>query len=82
MTCKTCPFAWWSEESTKVQNLGCLPTPAEIIEIKKETNKNWSCHGDETQICGGFVEACKELNIDYKSGPFASYNKWYHTGEA
>lgn len=81
MSCITCPFAM-TEESEQVQNYGCLPTPQEILEIKRCSGKNWSCHGDETKICAGFVEAAKETGLDYKSGELASYQKWYHTGEA
>lgn len=59
-----------------------MPTSNEIIDIKRKTGKNWSCHDNEKQICAGFVERAKELNLDYKSGDLASYQKWYLTGES
>lgn len=80
MTCKTCPFAM-TEESERVQNWGCLPCEFEIMQVKRETDKNWSCHMDETRMCSGFVEAARELGLDYKTGPLASYHRWYHDGK-
>lgn len=71
-----------TEESERVQNLGCLPSEWEIMNIKRGTGKNWACHYDETKLCAGFVEAAREAGLDYKTGGLASYERWYHTGEA
>lgn len=80
MTCSSCPFSLLPEAEMAL-NLGCLPEPYEIMKIKRETGKNWSCHRDETMICVGFVEHCREQGVDYKSGGLASYEKWYRIGE-
>ena len=81
MTCTTCPFAL-TEESERVQNYGCLPTPSEILRIKRDHGLNWHCHGDldEKKMCAGFVEAARELGLDPKQGEMASYSNWYNTG--
>ena len=77
--CTACPFST-SEEAEQTQNWGCLPSPFEILEMKRTADKNWPCHEDETRICAGFVSRCRELGLDYKSGPLASYQRWYHEG--
>ena len=83
MTCETGPFAL-SEASENVQNLGCLPTPGEIMTWKRDLDLNWHCHGDlsETRPCAGFVQQCQELGFDFKVGDMASYTNWYETGNA
>ena len=50
MTCNSCPFSLKPQAETAL-NLGCLPEPYLIMKIKKGTNKNWTCHHDETKIC-------------------------------
>lgn len=90
MTCKTCPFAF-TEESEMVQNYGCLPTQYEIIQMKRKSGHNWSCHWNESSICKGFVNYVKEAqeknyidnlkDIDISKGNLISYNTWYYKGE-
>lgn len=80
MSCPACPFAC-TEESEYAQNLGCLPSPYEIRQIKLKTGKNWACHDDETRICAGYVEMARETGLDYRNGGLASYTRWYHGGE-
>lgn len=58
ITCKACPFAL-TDYSEKIQNLGCLPSSFEILQSKRNENKNWSCHENEKKICSGFVEMGK-----------------------
>lgn len=74
--CKTCPFAF-SDESENVQNLGCLPTPQEILRIKRDTGKNWACHDNESRPCAGYVRAARKLGIDYRSGGVMTYSEWW-----
>lgn len=81
MTCNSCPFSM-KPMAEMALNWGCLPEPHLIMKIKRETNKNWTCHHNDKKICPGFIEQCQEENIDHIKGELASYEKWYHTGEA
>lgn len=77
MTCSACPFAL-TAESESVQNLGCLPTPQEIMRMQRDDGKNWGCHEDESRPCAGQVAFCQEEGIRYdKTLPLASYERWY-----
>ena len=90
MACECCPFAF-TDASEEVQNYGCLPTPFEIIEMKRETGHNWSCHSNEKKICKGFVEHVKWSrenafvdkldDIDTSKGNLISYETWYREGK-
>ena len=82
MCCNTCPFAL-TEESEYVQNLGCLPTPFDIVQMKIKSGHNWGCHFNEEKICSGFSEYIKETKpeLDVNSGGLISYKKWYSYGE-
>jgi hypothetical protein len=68
--CTTCPFSW-SEEAQIAQAIGCLPSPYDIIEIKRTTNENWACHSNCKRICQGLVQANDErkLGLDLTQGP-------------
>jgi hypothetical protein len=79
MTCQTCPFSN-TEQAETALNLGCLPDEYEIMQLKKNSNVNWCCHMDESKMCAGFIQACKDAAVDYKTGKLASYKKWYHEG--
>ncbi len=80
MACEACPFEE-TEASVQAQNWACLPTPSEALTIKRETGKNWCCHEDESRPCAGFIAVCRELGIETKGAPLASYVNWYHRGE-
>lgn len=86
MTCTHCPFAF-TDKSEEVQNYGCLPTPWDVIEMKRKSGHNWSCHSNDKKICSGFVEFVKEYpnnkysDIDTSVGGLISYETWYHEGE-
>lgn len=78
--CETCPFLdGLNEEATRVQNYGCLPTAADCVQYKRETGHNWACHSDESKICKGLADVCKQLKIPLE-GKLISYSKWYHAG--
>lgn len=85
-SCETCPFGdgdGWSEVAEQAINLGCVPSIPEIMDIKNSLNLNWGCHSakpNEERICKGYVQFCKEHNIDYKDGDLLPYEKWYHEG--
>jgi len=91
MSCETCPFAF-SEASEMVQNYGCLPEPADIIRMKRESGHNWSCHYNGKKKCQGFVDFVKEAkenkwmvdnleDIDTNKGGIISYDTWETKGE-
>lgn len=91
MACECCPFAF-TDASEEVQNYGCLPTPYEIIQMKRKSGHNWSCHSNEKKICRGFVTHVEEAkkykwredlsDIDTSKGNLISYETWCHKGEA
>lgn len=80
--CISCPFSS-SLESEMAQNYGCLPTPADIIELKETTGQNWSCHNDDTKLCSGYATSLKQTrpDLDIKDGGLISYEVWYQEGE-
>lgn len=83
MPCSGCPFAL-TAESEALQNLGCLPSVADIVRMKRESGHSWACHDDETRACRGLAEFCAEnaLDLDVAAGGLISYQTWYHRGEA
>jgi len=84
MTCIHCPFAM-TDESAQAQNYGCLPTPTEIVELKRDHNVNWSCHEDSTKLCGGFAtyiaNDSPQLKLDVKSGNLISADIYLAKGK-
>ncbi|WP_242705750.1 hypothetical protein [Pontibacillus sp. ALD_SL1] len=80
--CITCPFSL-NEEAEIVQNYGCLPTGHDIVQLKKRTGHNWSCHGDETKVCGGLASHLKDYHpeLSIHEGKLISYDLWYKEGE-
>lgn len=80
--CMTCPFSI-NEEAIRVQNYGCLPTSFDIVIMKEKSGDNWSCHDDESKLCGGFaryvLDNRPDLNI--KEGKLISYESWYRWDE-
>lgn len=86
MACSACPFAL-TDESESVQNLGCLPTPGEILQMKRQCGHNWSCHEstpEKPKLCAGMVEWVSEMpsavDIDIKSGGLIRYDDWWRHG--
>jgi len=85
MACEACPFAG-TDQSEYVQGLGCLPSGYDIIQMKKRSGHNWSCHESkpgELKLCAGMAETVHELEIpvDIKSGGLISYETWERLGE-
>ncbi len=81
MSCDTCPFAC-TDASDQAQNYGCLPTPHEILQMKRERGINWSCHDNERSLCAGFAVEARNQDLNVKTGELGSYRLWYHTGSA
>lgn len=82
MCCSSCPFAF-TDESEYVQNLGCLPEPFELVEMKRKTGHNWSCHEEPRKLCGGFARHIKEYHkdLDVKKGFLINSKVWLEEGE-
>lgn len=60
-----CPFSF-SEESEYVQNLGCLPTPHEIVQMRVKYGKTWACHADYSKPCLGAIRYLRAAGQEYK----------------
>lgn len=60
-----CPFAY-TESSEYAQNMGCLPTPYEIRNMRVNHGKSWACHKDPTKACTGAIKFLKEKGLPYK----------------
>lgn len=61
----SCPFSF-TDESEYAQNLGCLPTPLEIVNMRQIHGKTWACHSDTSRPCAGAMEYMKEKGMKYK----------------
>ena len=80
-TCGGCPFnAGLTEEADQAQNYGCLPSPGDIIQMKRQTGGTWACHSDESRMCAGLCHAAKPAQLDLSTGALVSYRTWYHEG--
>ncbi len=64
-TVGSCPFSF-TEQSEIAQNYGCLPSPYEIVRMRKEFGKTWACHQDPTKPCLGAIQYMKEKGLEHK----------------
>ena len=60
-----CPFSF-TNESDKVQNYGCLPTPYDIRNMRVNHGKTWACHEKPDTPCKGAINWLKEKELPYK----------------
>lgn len=60
-----CPFAC-TEISDYAQNMGCLPTPYNIVTMRVEHGLTWACHSNRTKPCLGGINFLKEKGLPYK----------------
>lgn len=60
-----CPFSF-TEESDYIQNLGCLPSPYEIIKMRQDHGKTWACHSEPSKPCLGAIRYQKKQGLLYK----------------
>lgn len=79
-TCVGCPFET-TESSEQAQNYGCLPTPGDIIRMKRDTGHNWACHDDASKVCAGLCHEARDHQLDLSHGNLISYETWYQKGE-
>lgn len=63
-TVGACPFSF-TDDSEYVQNLGCLPSPYDIITMRKN-GKTWACHSNPNKPCLGALNYLKENGLDFK----------------
>lgn len=78
--CVACPFNM-TEEQEMAYNLGCLPTPSEILEMCQEHRLSWSCHGQDGKLCAGFVAVCRDEGISLKGMELMSTETYLKTGK-
>jgi hypothetical protein len=70
-TCKECstiggcPFSF-TDESEKIQNYGCLPSPMDIIQMRVLFGKTWACHSNPTKPCLGALEYLRKKKLEFK----------------
>lgn len=82
-SCLCCPFnAPFVEEAAQAENYACLPTGADIVQLKRLTGQNWACHDDESKVCAGLCAVAKDSGLDLSKGGKIRYSTWYHQGEA
>lgn len=60
-----CPFAF-TDASEFVQNLGCLPTPYEIVVMRRDHGKTWACHSNPRKPCAGALIHMRDAGMPYK----------------
>ncbi len=60
--CSGCPFNYFSDESEKIQNYGCLPDSNQITNMYKNNEGHWKCHSAKRK-CGGLSEVLKQLDL-------------------
>lgn len=76
--CISCPFNLGSEDSEYAQNLGCLPTPKEVLQLKDDTGHNWACHHNNKRPCQGLAKHrdVKTGGLYILPGTNAEFKSW------
>lgn len=60
-----CPFSM-TDYSEHIQNMGCLPTPKEIVNMRVNHNKTWACHSNHDKPCLGALNYLKKNNLPFE----------------
>ena len=60
-----CPFAM-TDASGQAQNYGCLPSPYEIVVMRRDHGKTWACHENNSAPCAGAIRHLKEIGVDHR----------------
>jgi hypothetical protein len=76
--CEACPFSM-TEQAEAAQNLGCLPTPQEILEMARTSGQPWGCHDGSGRTCRGYASVAVNLGLATK-GKAIEYAIWYNHG--
>lgn len=58
-----CPFSF-TAESEYIQNMGCLPTPMQIVAMRQYEGRTWACHSNPTKPCLGAIKFQQEHGLD------------------
>jgi hypothetical protein len=75
--CNGCPFNdGTTDEATRAQNYGCLPTAHEMVKHFDEHTRSIGCHGASGRLCRGLLGVRPEA-IDK---PVKDYEDWYNNG--
>jgi hypothetical protein len=75
--CDGCPFNdGITEEATHAQNLGCLPTPLEMVDAAKNRQVAISCHMVQHKPCKGLSES-----VSTEGMSVLPYSQWYRGGK-
>lgn len=61
-----CPVNFGNEDTEISQNYGCLPSPADIVEMRALHGLTWACHADVSKPCVSGVRLLKSLNLPFK----------------
>lgn len=61
-----CPVNFSDEDTEYSQNMGCLPAPSDIIQMRAVEGVTWACHSDYTKPCVSGVRLLQALNLPYK----------------
>ena len=61
----SCPLAF-TDESEVIQNYGCLPSPAEILDMRVKSGKTWACHSNHKKPCLGGLLFIRDKGYDFK----------------
>jgi len=61
-----CPVNFMDEDTEYSQNMGCLPSPADIIQMRAVEGITWACHSDYSKPCVSGVKLLKALNLPHK----------------
>ena len=63
---EACPVNYGNEATEVSQSYGCLPSPADIIEMRALRGLTWACHDDTSKPCVSGVRLLKALNLPFK----------------
>lgn len=55
-----------TDASEQAQNYGCLPSPYEIVVMRRDHGKTWACHENISAPCAGAIRRLKEIGVDHR----------------
>ena len=60
-----CPFSF-TDASEHAQNLGCLPSPMDIVAMRVESGRTWACHDNKRKPCLGALNYLRKKGLPFK----------------